>query len=478
VYGWARRGYHHWDMLAWLKGRWQDVVRGLWFFPGLTAASAAVLALVLVQVDRRAVPDGAPFLFDGDASAARTILATVGTTLITVAGLAFSITVVTAQLVSSQFSPRALRSFLADRPSQLYAGAFVGIFAYCLLVLRTVRDAEDGSGEFVPSLAVSVAIALGLLGLGLLLAFIHRVTQIIKVENIAARLSEETVEAIERLYPRAYAPPEAVGSVGLLAAWEASGEPLVVRAARPCYVRAVAVEEFARTLPEPTRVHVTVRPGDQVTTSTPVLRVWWEGELGREVEGRLQAVVTIRPERDVAGDAGFGVSQLADAALRALSPGVNDPTTAVTCVGYIRQGLELLARRALPDPVRRLEGAEIVIAAPPTPFQALAEPLAEVGRSAARDVRVAVVVLDALAGIAAAAAQAGAAARAAWALEIGDDLAARALRASPSERDRRLLDDASARLRIEAAYPTRQGPDDTGRSSSAAASSTSSTGTA
>ena len=465
-------------MLAWLKDRWQDVFRGLWFFPGLTAASAAVLALALVQADRRAVPDGATYLFDGDASAARTILATVGTTLITVAGLAFSITVVTAQLVSSQFSPRALRSFLADRPSQLYAGAFVGIFAYCLLVLRSVRGAEDGSGEFVPSLAVSVAIALGLLGLGLLLAFIHRVTQIIKVENIAARLSEETIEAINRLYPHAYARSEAAESLGPLAGWEASGEPLVVRAARAGYVRTIAVEDLARILPEPAGVHVTVRPGEQVATSTPALRVWCECELGHEVEERLQAVVAIRPERDVAEDAGFGIRQLADIALRALSPGVNDPTTAVTCVGYIREALQLLARRALPEPVLRLERADIVVASLPTQFQDLAEPLAELGRSAARDVRVAGVVVEALAGVAAAAAEAGARARAATALEIGEDLAVRALQASPTERDRRLLDEASASLRLEAAYRTRQGPDETGRSSSAAASSTSSTGTA
>ena len=174
--------------------QWQNVTRGLWFFPGLVTLAGAALALVLVEIDRVAGTEGIPFAFDGDASAARTILGTVAGSLITVAGLAFSITVVTLQLVSSQFTPRALRSFLGDRTSQLVAGAFVGIFVYCLLVLRVVRGEDGEAEEFVPALAVGTSIALALLGLALLLVFIHRIAQL-----VIAPVSHVEIAEVEEL---------------------------------------------------------------------------------------------------------------------------------------------------------------------------------------------------------------------------------------------------------------------------------------
>lgn len=222
-------------MIRPIKAQWQNVSRGFWFYPGLVALAFAGLAVALVELDRALSADGLAVLFDGDASAARSILSTVAGSLITVAGLAFSITVVTSQLVSGQFTPRAIRSFFGDRVSELLAGAFVGIFAYCLVVLRAVR-AESESDGFVPSLAVTVGILLGLVGLVLLLAFIHRITQLIKVENIAARIAGETLSSVDTLFPEPYGEPRQDGRA-LLAQWEADSEPVVIRPERPGYVQ-------------------------------------------------------------------------------------------------------------------------------------------------------------------------------------------------------------------------------------------------
>ncbi len=465
-------------MLVWIKSRWQNAVRGFWLFPGLTALALALLALVLVEVDRSAGAGGIGHAFDGDASAARSILTTVGATLITVAGLAFSITVVTVQLVSSQFSPRTLRSFLADRPSQVIAGAFVGIFAYCLLVLRTVRDGGQANAGFVPSLSVSVSIGLGLVGLVLLLVFIHRITQVIKVENITGRVAAETFAAIERRYPDEVAPLTGPEPAELLASWEAVARPALVCPASPGYVRDVAVEGLGELgLPDETRVEVTVAAGAQVTTSTPLMRLWCPGPLDDETLEGLRKLVDVQRERDVAGDVGFGIRQLADVALRALSPGVNDPTTAVTCIGYLQESFERLAGRAFPDRVRRLDG-EIVVAIVVVGFEELLrEPFDELGRYASADARVAVALLDALAGIAAAARRAGAGARLEAAAEIAEHVAALALHDARIDSDRALVARGLGRVRAGAGYPM-QGPDDTGRSRSSAASSTRSTGTA
>lgn len=458
-------------MLVWIRSSWQNAVRGFWLFPGLTALTLALLAVVLVEVDRGAGSGGIGHTFDGDASAARSILTTVGATLITVAGLAFSITIVTVQLVSSQFSPRTLRSFLADRPSQVIAGAFVGIFAYCLLVLRTVRT------EFVPSLSVSVAIALGLAGLVLLLVFIHRITQVIKVENITGRVAAETFAAIGRRYPDEAAPADGPDAAELLAAWERDGHPAVVCPTRPGYVREVAVDGLEDVgLPPEARVELAVAPGDQVTTSTPLARLWCSGAPDEETLEALRKLVAVERERDVAADIGFGIRQLADVALRALSPGVNDPTTAVTCIGYLQEAFEQLARRRFPDRVRRLEDGTVAVVAVAGFEELLREPFDELGRYASPDARVAVALLDALAGIAEAARPAGSTARVEAALETAEHVADLGLDDARTDADRALIARALERVRARS-YPM-QGPEGTGRSGSSAASRTRSTGTA
>ena len=432
--------------VVWIRSQWQNVARGFWFFPGVVALAGAALAVGLVEIDRTAGRDGVPAAFDGDASAARTILETVAGSLITVGGLAFSITVVTLQLVSSQFTPRALRSFLGDRPSQLVAGAFVGIFVYCLLVLRAVRD-DDGAGGFVPALAVTGSIVLGLVGLVLLLVFIHRIAQLIKVENIAAHIASETAAAVERLYPEEYGAETARDDAP--ASWRATGAPALVRPRRPGYVRAVALDDFADAgLPETTRAHVSVRPGDQVTRATVLMHVWPGEEIDAAARERLRSLVSIQSERDVAQDAAFGLRQLADIAVRALSPGVNDPTTAVTCVGYLRDALEILGGRRLPDRLRRLGETDLLVYAEAQGFrELLREAFAEIGRFARTNARVAGAVLDALAGVAASAARADAGERAADAFELAEEIAGPAMEDARTGPERRMLEAGLERVR-------------------------------
>lgn len=437
--------------MVWIRSQWQNVVRGFWFFPGVVAVAGVGLAFALVAIDRGAGADGLALAFDGDASAARTVLSTVGGSLITVAGLAFSITVVTLQLVSSQFTPRAVRSFLGDRPSQLVAGAFVGIFAYCLLVLRAVRDEDEGFEGFVPALAVSVSILLGLLGLVLLLAFIHRITQLVKVENIAARIASETVQAIESLYPAPYGErePSPPGAHEGPDSWERTADPALVRPERAGYVRSVALDELAKAgLPSGARVHIRIRPGELVTRATVLAAAWPRAAVDEKAMKQLRGLVSVQSERDVAQDAGFGIRQLADVAVRALSPGVNDPTTAITCIGYLRDALEFLAERRFPERLRRLEEADLVVYTEADDFDGLLrEGFAEIGRFGRTNARVVLAVLDALAGVAAAAAKVAARGHAEAAAALAAEIAAPAVEDARSDRERRLLETALARAR-------------------------------
>jgi uncharacterized membrane protein len=430
-----------------IETQWQNVSRGFWFYPGVVALAFVGLAAGLVALDRGFGTDGIAIVFDGDASAARSILSTTAGSLITVAGLAFSITVVTSQLVSSQFTPRAIRSFLGDRISQLLAGAFVGIFAYCLLVLRSLRDENESSTGFVPSLAVSVGILLGLVGLVLLLAFIHRITQLIKVENIAARIACEALASIESLYPEPYGEP-APEDRELVARWEQESEPTVIRPERPGYVQSIALDKLQDVLGGPACVHVVARPGDYVTETSPLARVWPAEEADDGPAKRLRRLFSVQSERDVADDAGFGVRQLADIALRAISPGVNDPTTAVTCIGYLQAIVERLAGRGFPTGARRLaDSGTVIVTAGPSFDAFVREAFTEIGRYASSNARVAASLLDALAAVGRAARTAGAHERLGSILETAEEIAEPALDDARTAHDRALIEERLASVR-------------------------------
>jgi uncharacterized membrane protein len=160
-----------------------------WFVPAIVSLAGPLLALLFLEVDHRVQTRQIRFIFHGGFPEAGTILSTISGSLITVAGLAFSITIVVLQLVSSQYTPRALRGFLKDRVTQVIAGGFFAIFAYSLLVLATLREPSLTDRGFLPAVSITVDIALGFLGLALLLIFVHHTGRVIQVSGIAARLA-------------------------------------------------------------------------------------------------------------------------------------------------------------------------------------------------------------------------------------------------------------------------------------------------
>jgi len=369
-----------------LLARIRGLFDGFWLVPGAVAASLAVLAFALVELDRAVGNDAVSFAFGGDASAARSILQTIAGSLITVAGLTFSLTVVVLSLVSGQFTPRSIPAFLADRVTQVTAGAFIGIFTYCLIVLRTVRDEEDGGQDgFVPELAITTSVGLAVLAVGLLLFFIHHLGVSIQASSIVARIGKETLERIDTL------PDEPAGDAA-----EPPGSPGVVASGRTGYVRHVALDQLAeRTDGVCEHVRVCVTPGDFVTERDALAEIWPQ-RAAADAERHVRGSITIGIERDLRQDVLYGVRQLAEIAMKGLSPGVNDPATAVSAFGYLRAILERLAEQPLPAVIRRDRAV-----APLRSFEDYVQGAFEqVGRYASRDASVVVSLLDALAAVA------------------------------------------------------------------------------
>lgn len=430
-------------MLGARRLRWADLLSGFWFRPAIIVLGFTVLALVVLAIDRRLGAGSLGIAFGGDASAARTILQTVASSLITVAGLSLTITIVTLQLVSSQFSPRAVRGLLGHNVNQIATGSFVGIFVYCLMVLRAVRDTpQDGDGGFVPGLSVTLAIGLGILGLGLLITFIHNISQSIQVANISARIAQETLRVLESLYPERFA--EALA--------DRDSEPTVRRWRRdPCtsvfpdrpgYVQRIDVDALLEGFADRERLLVRCRPGDFVTEAHPLIEVWPPLD-DRRARDIVHGAVNVASARDLSQDSAYGFQQLADIALRALSPSMNDPTTALNCISYLGACLERLTGRAIPAEIRHDPDRKLDAVVRRVSFDEYLAPFIELGRFAGTNARVVCGLVDALSGPMEIADRIGASERSQALRTAAEAIAERGILDAATEPDR---DDIRARL--------------------------------
>lgn len=185
-----------------LKQFWGNLQASFWFVPTLIVAVSITLAVVLIKADFLETEQWLvrwPRLFGAGALAAREMLSTIAGSMMTIAGVTFSMTLMTLMLASNQYTSRILRNFMHDRLTQVVLGIFTGIFAYCLIVLRTIRSGDEGG--FVPSLAVSFAVVLAIVGIVVFIIFIHHVASMIQASRIIAFISNETMAAVDRLFP-------------------------------------------------------------------------------------------------------------------------------------------------------------------------------------------------------------------------------------------------------------------------------------
>lgn len=386
-----------------VRAVWRKLRSSFWFTPALIVLGSMLLAVLLVELDVRRTADLAswsPRLFGAGADGSRTMLAAIATSMITVAGVVFSITIVALSLTSTQYSPRVLRNFMRDAPTQVVLGVFVGIFAYCLVVLRTIRGGDEGG--FIPSVAVLGGLGYALAGIGVLIYFIHHVALGIQAASILGRIAADTELAIDHLFPEQLGDPPATDSLELRLPqdWHA------VRAPRSGYVQSVDAEALLRHACRcGTVVRLCVEVGQYVSERTTLLQAGI-GAAGPAAVERLAGSIIVGRQRSVEQDAAFGLQQLVDVALRALSPGVNDPRTACMCINELGRLLARLAGRTMPG-AYRFHGGALRVIAPVPDFGGMAfSALAPVARNCGGDVDVLSHLLDALDAVREAAPQA------------------------------------------------------------------------
>lgn len=340
--------------------RWDAVRTSFWFVPTVMGALATALAFGCLTLDQG--PAGRWIArndlgYGGSAEGAATMLQTIATSMITIAGVVFSLTLVCLSIASSQFGPRLLRNFMRDAVNQVVLGTFVATFLYCILVMRAVRRADEDL--FVPHLSVAVGVILAVASLAVLVFFIHHVARSIQAEALIARVATELDEGIERLFPDRIGEGAADAQAAVAPAAMAP-----VAARRDGYVQIIDAGALLSAAHEAdVVVRIAHRPGDYVMEGEPLAHVHPAGRAGDELKDRIASGFAIGSERTPAQDAAFTLMQLVDIAVRALSPSLNDPFTAVSCVDRIGSALRRLALRELP-PLQRCddEGTVRIIA--------------------------------------------------------------------------------------------------------------------
>jgi uncharacterized membrane protein len=386
------------------RALWTRLLESLWFVPIAIGLASIVLAMVMVEISARIDPDVLarfPRIFGASADSSRSLLSSIAASVITVVGVTFSLTMVAVTQASAQYTSRILRTFMRDRATQIVLGVFVGIFAYCLLVLRTIRSADES--PFVPSLAVVLGIVFALAAMGAHIYFVHHMATTLQVSSLLERVGRETVRAVDRLFPddvgieaspeqrdaalahlrSATWRPVAAKSTGYLQAIDrsrlvsaAEQHGAVVRLGAPIGGFVIEHTPIAWTTPESPEARSGNDSADGASGSPSAL------------DDEIPRCCSLGSFRTINEDAGFGVRQIVDIALRALSPGVNDTTTAVNCVDWLGAVLVRLANRRVEPPYRVKDGVVRVIAEGPTFESLLALAVDEIRQNAASNVTV------------------------------------------------------------------------------------------
>ncbi len=324
----------------------------IWPLPVLGVALATALGVLLPELDARHDDELSAawtgYLFTGGPDAARSVLSAVAGSLVTLTSLTFSLTVLTLQLASSQFSPRLLRTFSSDRFVHVTLMLFVSTFVYALTVLRTVRTSTGSAPGFVPQIAVTLGLVLALASVLALVLFLSHLASEIRVETMLRRVYRETRATALRVTDER----DADGDEVSLPVPPADAVPVLAPSSG--FLTSVDVVSLTRLVASTGGVLLLERPpGSSLVEGTPIGWLWHPATGGLQVEAlealtdKLGDVLTTTHEPTAAQDVTFGLKQISDVASKALSPGINDPRTAVHALGHSSALLCLLTQRSL-----------------------------------------------------------------------------------------------------------------------------------
>lgn len=358
-----------------------------WLIPTAMAFAAFGLSLLCVYLDVRIGSgwvEDISWLYANEPEGARLMLSTIAGSVISVAGVTFSITIAALSLASSQYGPRLISGFMQDRGNQFVLGTYTATFIFCLLILRTIQSGPDGG--FVPQLSILVGLALAVLSVGVLIYFINHVSQSIRASHVIHNVSRSLDQRIDNLLFQVGKPAFSVdGGKALDLPDGFDDQAIAIQAPRPGYVQAIDAETLLRLAAHHDFVgRVLARPGDFMVKGGELMRIAGVEPADKELRDTLTAPFVLGNRRTDEQDALYLLQQLVEVAARAISPGINDPNTAITCIDWITAALCKLAVENLPSAYRYDENGTLRLVYVPVSFlefaDAVYDPLRQYGR--------------------------------------------------------------------------------------------------
>lgn len=385
----------HMSVLDRISSFTQRVSDSLWFVPSTIVLASLLLALALVDLSSVLDPgllDRFPRIFGASAESSRSILSTIAGSMVTTAGVTFSVMVLAVSQASTQYTPRVMRNFMRDRVSQVTLGALIGVFVYSLIVLRTIRSGDE---LFIPSAAVAAAMLLALLAVALLMYFIHHIASTLEAGTVLASVAKDTLHYADRLFTEELKageddePPQA-------SARSSNTEWQPIWARRSGYIQHLDIEGLLQTADEwGVVIRMDRAVGEFVAAGTQLASLTGRS-VDEDIVDGINAQYVIDTYRTVFQDPSFGIRQMVDIAIKALSPGVNDSTTAVTSLNYLAAVLVHIASRRIPLAERRVNDKMRLIVRQPTFEEMVDEAFSEIRRNASNNLRVLLSLLGAL----------------------------------------------------------------------------------
>lgn len=317
------------------RSAWFSLRASLWFIPALTVLTSTVSALILVEADIKfadQILQYGPEFLSIQPEGAQQILATIASSMITVVGVVFSVTIVALSLSANQYSPRVLRTFMRDRLNQITLGIFTGGFIYNLLVMQAIRYGENA---FVPLISVWLGIVIAILSIFFLIVFIHCIATSIQVADIVTRIARDTVAAMDALGHTL--PINGDKKMDCRSHPQHRENWHWVPAHKSGYIQDINITDlFALACEKKWLLRMEYAVGDFVVAQRPLVSSFCRaGAFSIQEVKIIQKAFAISSYRTIDEDPAFGVRQIVDIALRALSPGVNDTTTAINCLDYL-----------------------------------------------------------------------------------------------------------------------------------------------
>jgi len=369
----------------------------------ITAIALAFALLTLDRVLTNSLTGQLGWVYTGGPDGARSLLSAIAGSMVTVAGTVFSITIVALQLASSQFGPRILRNFMQDTGNQVVLGTFVSTFIYCLLILRTVRGEDSRGEEFVPKVAITASIVLAMVSTGILIYFIHHASTLIQASHVIKKVTHDLDSAIDRLFPEKLGqrPSKAGRQVGEIPV-DFEARSISVKSEDSGYLQAVNEDKLLEIATQnQLLLHLNHHPGHFIVQGNELIRAYPGERIDAKLAAAINRVFLLGRERTEQQDVEFPIQQLVEIAIRAISPAVNDPFTAIRCIDQLSVGLCALAKREFPSPYRYDSENHLRVIARPYTFAELTDAafnqIRQYGKS---DVAVAIRLLEAIAVIA------------------------------------------------------------------------------